>query len=128
MRGKRRVLHPRGGVGFLVLVVGVLAGFGSAPAVAGSHSQRVAPHAVGALDCNGFSPIQRTVKLTGACTDPKGYDGGRFFDNGQYIGHDEPIIRFLSKRRRLGQRHHLDRAAAARPGGAARRSRTPAAT
>ena len=96
MRGKRRVLHPRGGVGFLVLVAGVLAGFGSAPAVAGSHSQRVAPHAVGALDCNGFSPIQRTVKLTGACTDPKGYDGGRFYDNGHYIGHDEPIVRFMS--------------------------------
>ncbi len=96
MRGKRRVLHRRGGVGFLVLVVGVLAGFGSAPAVAGSLSQRVAPHAVGALDCNGFSPIQRTVKLTGACTDPKGYDGGRFYDNGHYIGHDEPIVRFMS--------------------------------
>jgi hypothetical protein len=48
------------------------------------------------LDCNGFSRIQRPVKMTSVCSDPKGYEGGRFFDNGHYIGHDEPIVRFLS--------------------------------
>src|SRR5215470_17751385 len=81
----------RGGAVFLV----VLVGSGAGPAMAGSHAG-VAPNAVGGLDCNGFSPIQHSVKLTGACSDPKGYDGGRFYDNGHYIGHDEPIVRFMS--------------------------------
>ncbi|HEU5214508.1 MAG TPA: hypothetical protein VFU30_03115 [Gaiellaceae bacterium] len=61
---------------------------------------------MGALDCNGFSPIQLTVKSTGACTDIRGFVGtenannrdGRFFDNGHYIGHDEPDLTFLSNR------------------------------
>jgi hypothetical protein len=68
------------------------------PASAGAEAG-VAPNAVGALDCNGFSPIQRTLKPTLACTDPRSiYDGSgaRFEDNGNYIGHDEPSIRFLS--------------------------------
>jgi hypothetical protein len=58
----------------------------------------VKPNVVGGLDCNGLSPIQRPVKLTSVCTDPKGSDGGRFSDNGHYIGHDEPIVRFMSNR------------------------------
>jgi hypothetical protein len=58
----------------------------------------VQPAPTGMLDCNGFSSIQRSVKVTSACTDPRGYDGGRFYDNGHYIGHDEPIVRFLSNR------------------------------
>ncbi|MEA2506420.1 MAG: hypothetical protein QOH48_1038 [Actinomycetota bacterium] len=58
----------------------------------------VQPASTGMLDCNGFSSIQRSVKLTSACADPRGYDGGRFYDNGHYIGHDEPIVRFLSNR------------------------------
>jgi hypothetical protein len=82
-------------VGALCLAVGVAAFTGSAPAAA-QGPKHVAPNAVGGLDCNGFSPIQRSVKMTGACTDPKGYDGGRFYDNGHYIGHDEPIVRFMS--------------------------------
>jgi hypothetical protein len=59
----------------------------------------VAPNAVGALDCNGFSPIQRTVKPTMVCTDPRSIENGagaRFEDNEHYIGHDEPSTRFLS--------------------------------
>jgi hypothetical protein len=36
------------------------------------------------------------VKLAIQCTDPRGSDGGRFEDNGHYIGHDEPSVRFLS--------------------------------
>jgi hypothetical protein len=61
-------------------------------------SNRVKPAPLGLLDCNGFSPIQRQLKLTEACADPKGYEGERFYDNGHYIGHDEPIVRFLSTR------------------------------
>jgi len=61
----------------------------------------VAPNAIGALDCNGFSPIQQSIKPSMACTDPiaiQGLAGDRFEDNGHYIGHDEPSIRFLSSK------------------------------
>jgi hypothetical protein len=30
------------------------------------------------------------------CADPAGYNGERFYDNGWYIGHDEPAINFFS--------------------------------
>jgi hypothetical protein len=66
----------------------------------------VKPHAIGGLDCNGMSPVQSTVLVNGVCTDIKGMyrihnrftDDGKFYDNGRYIGHDEPLIRFLSSR------------------------------
>ena len=69
------------------------------PASAAADQPGVAPNAIGELDCNGFSPIQQSLKPTMACTDPRAiYDsaGARFSDNGHYIGHDEPSIRFLS--------------------------------
>src|SRR5262245_9895269 len=68
------------------------------PAFAGAGAP-VSPNAIGGLDCNGLSPIQHSIQLSGACTEPRAiYDGqpARFFDNGTYIGHDEPSIRFLS--------------------------------
>ncbi len=52
--------------------------------------------AKGNLDCNGYSKIQKPLKVDSLCTDPRGYDGGRFYDNGNYIGHDEPTVQFLS--------------------------------
>ncbi|MEA2485722.1 MAG: hypothetical protein QOD46_833 [Actinomycetota bacterium] len=64
----------------------------------------IKPNGVGMLDCNGFSRIQVSVKPTSACADPRGYEGGRFYDNGHYIGHDEPIVRFVSNRRGTGNR------------------------
>ncbi len=81
--------------GAIALLMGGSAAVSGA-AVAAARTTRVAPGKAGSLDCNGFSRIQRPVKLTGICTDPKGYDGGRFYDNGHYIGHDEPIVRFMS--------------------------------
>jgi hypothetical protein len=54
--------------------------------------------AKGNLDCNGYSKIQKPLKVYDRCTDPKGYDGGRFYDNGHYIGHDEPTVQFLSNK------------------------------
>jgi hypothetical protein len=78
----------------LALIVGALMLPVSAGADAG-----VAPNPIGMLDCNGFSPIQHTLKPTMACTDPRSiYDGNgaRFEDNEHYIGHDEPSVRFLS--------------------------------
>jgi hypothetical protein len=63
------------------------------------------PNAVGELDCNGFSPVQKEVRAS-ICTDIRGdlgHDnsntwGGRFYDNGHYIGHDEPDATFESNR------------------------------
>ncbi|HEY8860060.1 MAG TPA: hypothetical protein VIM27_11455, partial [Gaiellales bacterium] len=74
----------------------------AAPASASSsvHAQKL-----GMLDCNGQSPVQSTVRAAHVCSDPRSlYDGKptRFSDNGVYIGHDEPIIRFLSTRRGSG--------------------------
>jgi hypothetical protein len=54
------------------------------------------------LDCNGFSPISKNVKPYMACTDLHGANGGRFHDNGWYIGHDEPSIQFFSNARNSG--------------------------
>jgi hypothetical protein len=66
----------------------------ASPAIA--HPGTIKPHAVGELDCNGLSPIQRPVKPAVMCQDPRGSWGGRFYENGHYIGHDEPSVRFLS--------------------------------
>jgi len=60
--------------------------------------------ASGALDCNGMSPVQASAQAAKACTDIRGIlgvhnkwvDDGRFYDNGRYIGHDEPDTRYLS--------------------------------
>jgi hypothetical protein len=50
----------------------------------------------GSLDCNGFSPIQQPLRADKACTDFTSYDGARGYDNGHYIGHDEPSAQFFS--------------------------------
>src|SRR5262249_57953654 len=89
-----------------------LACFGGAGASA-ARTARPAPlhprvwvkaRAGGALDCNGMSPVQAPAQAAKACTDVRGVlgirnkwmDDGRFFDNGRYIGHDEPDTRYLS--------------------------------
>jgi hypothetical protein len=75
---------------------------GAASAAPTAHGVR--PSAVGLLDCNGYSTIQRALTRTIPCTDIRGlernaaYYHHRFYDNGHYIGHDEPSIRFLSSR------------------------------
>jgi hypothetical protein len=97
-REARRVL-----VGLLLAVAAAVAFSGSAAA---KSTGSVAPVARGALDCNGFSPIQLSSKPSGVCTDVRGFagihnanvDDGRFYDNGHYIGHDEPDLTFLSSR------------------------------
>jgi hypothetical protein len=65
-------------------------------ASSGSPRSVVRPRAVGGLDCNGLSPIQRPARVGMMCADPRGSDAGRFEENGHYIGHDEPSMRFLS--------------------------------
>jgi len=54
------------------------------------------------MDCNSHSPVFKSVKsdLGGGCADPIAIeaDGStyRFRDNGFYIGHDEPSVKFIS--------------------------------
>ncbi len=52
--------------------------------------------AAGALDCNGYSRIQKQLKNAAVCADFRG-EYGRGYDNGHYIGHDEPTIQFNSE-------------------------------
>ena len=95
VRFVRPVALRRLAVAAAFLVVGACVVTGSA----GADSGGVPPNAVGALDCNGFSPIQKTVKPSMVCTDPRSIENGRgarFEDNEHYIGHDEPSTRFLS--------------------------------
>jgi hypothetical protein len=73
----------------------------AAPMAKTAAAAPVAPKSVNELDCNGWSPKYGTVrKLAGMnCTDPiKVADGHayRFNDNGHYIGHDEPSVKFIS--------------------------------
>lgn len=61
-----------------------------------THSATPQFAAAGGLDCNGHSSIQKPIKANDICADPKGYEGGRAYDNGFYIGHDEPTVQFVS--------------------------------
>ena len=61
----------------------------------------VAPNAVSEVDCNGWSPKYGTVrKLAGDCARTRSRSSTaraeRFIDNGWYIGHDEPSVKFIS--------------------------------
>jgi hypothetical protein len=90
-------------VGLLFAVTAAVIFSGSAAA---KSTGNITPAARGALDCNGFSPIQQSIKPSGVCTDVRGFagihnanvDDGRFYDNGHYIGHDEPDLTFLSNK------------------------------
>jgi len=81
----------------LVAIVTLTSGL-SVAATQAAHASNpgVRPNAIGELDCNGLSPVQQPAKPSIQCIDPRGSDEGRFEDNGHYIGHDEPSVRFLS--------------------------------
>jgi len=64
-------------------------------------STEIAPNSTNMLDCNGLSPVYKATKVNmkSLCTDPvtRGdYGSSRFYDNGKYIGHDEPSVKFIS--------------------------------
>ena len=72
-----------------------------------SHVKSVKPNPVNQLDCNGYSKKYKSLSPTGRarCTDPFNprdekvngkWVSGRFEDNGHYIGHDEPSVKFIS--------------------------------
>ena len=82
---------------------------GSARGSKGSHFDIRPSRAAGNLDCNGFSKIQKTILPPIACTDVRGAPkatrytwNNRFYDNGHYIGHDEPAMSFFSGRKGSG--------------------------
>jgi hypothetical protein len=70
------------------------------------------PNKTNNLDCNGWSPKYHSIAPAhrGLCTDPHGplrtrYSSvsnaasklwSRFIDNGHYVGHDEPSVKFIS--------------------------------
>ncbi len=68
----------------------------------------VIPNKTNNLDCNGWSKVYSSIAPARRmdCADPHGriYKGGntankymsRFLDNGHYVGHDEPSVKFLS--------------------------------
>ncbi|MBV8445729.1 MAG: hypothetical protein JOZ92_07425, partial [Candidatus Dormibacteraeota bacterium] len=65
--------------------------------------QTILPNPQNDLDCNGWSntykPISPGFRMR--CTDPINpqpgeYGNKRFEDNGHYVGHDEPTVRFSS--------------------------------
>jgi hypothetical protein len=97
--------------GSLVLVVGTALGSSLAASASSAASAKTAavssksvmPNHTSMMDCNGHSPKYKDVKedLGGLCTDPrgatwKGSSSGRFEDNGVYVGHDEPSVKFIS--------------------------------
>jgi hypothetical protein len=90
--------------GSLIVIIGTVVGSGlaasaaSAKTAAASTSTSVKPNATSMMDCNGHSPVYKSVNqdLGGRCVDPRGTWGGRFEDNGTYVGHDEPSIKFIS--------------------------------
>ena len=88
------VVRPAAVLGALAIVTGAQLTAGSAAAAAGGGWVK-AP-AQGELDCNGYSTVQKSIKVTLPCTDPHGANGSRFYDNGYYVGHDEPNLRFIS--------------------------------
>jgi hypothetical protein len=101
--GRRRRLV---GAGMTLALGAVLIGAGSnGPAAQASTSNvgSIKPASTGELDCNGDSPAYKSVRAA-TCTDIKGILGvdnqntwgGKFYDNGQYIGHDEPDATFES--------------------------------
>jgi hypothetical protein len=86
------------GTGLFVLGAGSASGAQAKTGAAG-----YAAPARGELDCNGDSPVQKPLRAMN-CTDIRGIQGvdnantwgGKFYDNGVYIGHDEPDATFLS--------------------------------
>jgi hypothetical protein len=76
-------------------------------ATAAAHPRVVKPNKVNMLDCNGYSSRYKSVRPGGKalCTDVFNrhdekvngkWRAGRFEDNGHYIGHDEPSVKFIS--------------------------------
>jgi hypothetical protein len=103
------VVAPLLAVASLSMAVSSQAATASPARMAASRPSGVTPHHVNQLDCNGYSTKYQALNTGGKmhCTDPlqlhRVKSGGkmvlrgtRFEDNGHYIGHDEPSVKFIS--------------------------------
>jgi hypothetical protein len=105
MRPTRRQLGVISATIFVVVLF-ALPSLGAARSIsqAVAFSSAIKPGTYGELDCNGQSTLQHSVRPNMLCTDIRGFAGvtnknnwgNRFYDNGLYIGHDEPDMTFLS--------------------------------
>jgi hypothetical protein len=82
-------------LGVLALVTALIS-LGSGPVRAAAHAPHV--NAVGGLDCNGYSLIQKPVRRGMLCTEIASNTMHGFLDNGHYVGHDEPAAEFYSSK------------------------------
>jgi hypothetical protein len=122
MRGRLRLRHRSAWVLVLAPAMSLagiyMAGAGQAAtaspartaasqATTASHPKSVKPNRINQLDCNGYSKKYKSLSPTGRsrCTDPMNpsgrevngkRQGTRLEDNGHYIGHDEPSVKFIS--------------------------------
>lgn len=121
--GQRRLFLRRSTWALLVAPVLAVSGLAMAatsqaavarPAAAHQAAQ-VRPNAVNNLDCNGWSSKYTALSrgMKAHCTDPMSlrkytrwgktsYKGYRFVDNGHYVGHDEPSVKFISSAKGSG--------------------------
>ncbi len=101
-RSWRALVVVVGGIAVIAQLGAVgLAGASTTAAGTGVPAGGVKPNAVNSLDCNGWSNKYESVRQTAGdlCTDPIRYLNGkatRFVDNGWYVGHDEPSVKFIS--------------------------------
>jgi hypothetical protein len=71
------------------------------PATVATAPGTVPPNPINEVDCNGWSTTYQAVRKHAGdlCTDPIraiNGSGTRFTDNGWYVGHDEPSVKFIS--------------------------------
>ena len=68
-------------------------------------TKHIMPNKTSRVDCNGLSPKYKSVTIAkrDLCVDPRGRGANgkatRFYDNGKYVGHDEPSVKFISTAR-----------------------------
>jgi hypothetical protein len=119
MRGRRffryrtawvLAIAPAMAVAGLTMATAGQAAVHSPAASLASHVRQIKPNAVNQVDCNGYSTKYKALKPGGQadCTDMLGphhlvkvngkwvIRGSRHEDNGHYIGHDEPSVKFIS--------------------------------
>jgi hypothetical protein len=121
--GERRLLRARHSWALLIAPVLAITGLTMSQAAtasparpaAAAHARVLVPNKVNQLDCNGWSRKYQALNrgMKGLCTDPMSLRyvnyhgkrvlrGYRFKDNGHYVGHDEPDVKFISSARGSG--------------------------
>ena len=108
------LLAMAGGAAVVYAAIGVPTSTGAGIYTSAGHAATtqklasVTPNPTNSLDCNGYSKLYKPVKpgLKALCADPRAIDNGsyysrsrsagRFYDNGHYVGHDEPSVKFIS--------------------------------